>query len=70
MAVKVVTGQEKKKVPQYPYFGMSRTDGTVVYFTGERTGIGIGFFGMCVTWDESDFTPIEGPITFENVFEG
>ena len=75
MAIELVTPiPETKSKPTYPYFGRF-DNGTIVFFTAERTGVcmqtdgkhGVGYYGS--VWKEHEATPIEGDITFRNVFE-
>lgn len=74
MAIKLVTlEQAKEPKPKYPYFGRHK-DGSIVFFTSREAGVCIiapkGIKGgyHAYGWIESNFTPIEGPITFQNEF--
>lgn len=75
MAIELVTPKtEPKGKPTYPYFGRFN-NGSIVFFNAPKTGVCM-YTGVCdgvghydTAWKEHEATPIEGDITFRNVFE-
>ena len=81
MAIKLVTTeQEREPRPKYPYFGINKDygSGMVVLFTSLNEGVLLAIGEGDPTtfhvgkqhdnWGEGHFTPIKGPITFQNEF--
>ena len=73
----VINEKETPVKPKYPYLGVStnsNSDGLIVLFTGQTTGVVVngsksGFWNIgnhTECWAEDSFTPFTGTITLSN----